>query len=195
MPRTFDSPSTYRASYSLLGRAVRTWVDDRLRGEALFIVTLTALSLGLLLSHYLGWALLKQFLAAHPTWQMVFWGGQLASILVLAGIGLVGVCPAVRVTCSPNAVTLRQGDRSCTLPLSSIEEVALISARRYHRHYRRYAATRIFVSVRPNEVIRLRTDKGPVIVGLSELEAQSALLDHLKAAHTSAPAPVAQAQS
>ncbi len=194
MTRTFRSSRTYHPSYSLLGRAVRAWVGDRLRGEALFIVVLVALSLLVLMSHYLGWALLKPVLTANPSWQALFWGGQVVSVLALAGIGLVGFRPAVRVECRPDTVTLTQGPRTCTLPYASVEAVDRISARRYHRHYRRYAATRFFVGALSDEVLLLRAGDGPVVIGLSEADAQTALFEHLKAACSSSPAPVARAQ-
>jgi hypothetical protein len=188
--RTFESPSSYQPRYSLLGRAIRTWVGDRLRGNALFIVALTALTLALLMSHYLGWALLRPYLAAHPGWQVVFWGVQVGLGLLLAGAGLVGVCPSVQVTCSSDTVTVRQGDRSCTLSATSIDDISVISARRYHRHYRRYAATQAFVSRLPDEAICLRTGEGPVIVALADPADQSALLDRLNRLRAPSPEPV-----
>lgn len=195
MTRTFKSPRSYHPSHSLLGRAVRARVDDRLRGEALFVVAFTSLTLVLLMSHYLGWALLKPVLTANPSLQALFWGGQVASVLALIGIGLVGARPAVRVRCRPEAVVLTQGNQSCTLPYASIDEIDCISARRYHRHYRRYAATQIFVSALPDEVILLRTGDGPVIVALSDPEAQTALVDHLESACSSSLAPMARTQA
>lgn len=193
--RTFESPSSYQPRYSLLGRAIRGWVGDRLQSEAVFIVALTALTLALLMSHYLGWALLKPYLTAHPGWQMVFWGAQVGSGLLLAGIGLVGVCPSVQVRCSSDTVTVRQGDRSRTLSPASIDDVSLVSARRYHRHYRRYAATQVFVSHLPDEVVCLRTDDGPVIVALADPADQSALLDRLHELRAPSPEPVARPQT
>ncbi len=195
MTHAFESPRSYHPSYSVLGRAVRAWVGDRLRGEALYLVALTGLTLVLLMSHYLGWALLKSTLLANPSWQAVFWGGQVGSVLVLIGIGLVGFRPAVRVECHSDRVELTQGDRSCTLSHSSIRELASISARRYHRHYRRYAATQVFASDFPDEVLLLRTEDGPVIVALSDPEAQAALFDRLEALRSPSPTPVAQART
>ncbi|MFB6271376.1 MAG: hypothetical protein ABEL51_00635 [Salinibacter sp.] len=189
MPRTFTSPSAYHPSYSLLGRAVRAWIDDRLRGEALYIVVLTGLTLVLLMSHYLGWALLKPVLTEHPFWQRLFWIGQGTSVLVLLGLGLVGFRPAVRVRCGPETITLRQGDRVCRVDYTALTDVSTLSARRYHRHYRRYAATRIFLSAVPDEVICLHTEEGPVIVALSDPDAQTAVLDHLASVRSSFPEP------
>ncbi len=190
--RTFRSPRTYHPSYSLLGRAVRAWVGDRLRGEALFIVVLAGLTLAVLMAHYLGWALLQPMLATQPSWQILFWGGQVLSGVVLAGVGLVGFRPAVRVECGPATVTLTQGACRHTVPYASVGAISVVSARRYHRHHRRYAATRIFVSRIPQEVLLLRTDEGPVVVALGDAEAQAALFEHLEAACSSSPAPVAQ---
>jgi len=189
--RTFQSPRSYHPSASVLGRIIRGWTGDRLRGEALYLVTLTGLILALLMTHYLGWALLKPTLTAHPTWQAAFWGGQVASVLVLLGLGLIGFRPPVRVTCRPETVTIQQGDRSCTLAPSTIEDTTLLSARTYHRHYRRYARTRVFISSMPDEVLCLHTDDGPVIIALSSQDAHTALLDHLRPLCDTTPAPEA----
>lgn len=178
--RTFSAPRSFHPSSSLLGRAVRAWTGDRLRGEALFLVLITGLGLALLMTHFLGWALLKPVLSESPRWQMLFWGGQVVSVLALAGIGLVGFRPPVRVRCTPDALALTQGDQSCTLFYASISEVDTVSAQQYHRHYRRHAAARIFVSRLPDEVILLRTPEEPVLVGLPDAEAQAALLDLLR---------------
>lgn len=188
MTRTFEAPRTYRPSASILGRAIRAWTNDRLQGEALYLVMITSLTLVLLLVHYLSWALLNPVLTAHPAWKTIFWGAQAVSILALVGLGLVGFRPAVRVTCSPDAVRIQQGNRTCTLTPSDIEDVALISARRYHRHYRRYAATHVFISTIPEQMLCVRTHDGPVVVAIPDPDAQAALLDHLETL-TFSPAP------
>jgi hypothetical protein len=189
--RTFEAPWSYRPSASLLGRAIRAWTKDRLRGEAFYLVTIVGLFLGLLMAHYLGWALLSSTIDAHPTGQTIFWGAQVGSVLVLAAVGLVGFRPAVRVMCRPGALTIQQGDRTRTLSPSEVDGAALIPARRYHRHYRRYAATQVFVSAMSEQVLCIRTNDGPVIVALPEPDAQTALLNHLEALTASPPATVA----
>lgn len=191
MTPTFRSPRTYHPSYSLLGRAVRAWATDRLRGEALFIVSFSGLCLGVLLAHYLGWALLEPLLAAHPSWQTMFWGGQLVSLLGLVGVGLVGSRPEVQVECRRTAVVFQQGARRCRVPYADVHGAERISARRYHRHHRRYAATRVFVSVLPEEVLLVRTETGPIVVALPDPEAQTTLQDHLTPAAAPRPAPEA----
>jgi hypothetical protein len=146
------------------------------------------------MGHYLGWALLKSLFANRPSWQLWVWGGQVISVLLLAGLGLIGFRPAVRVTCTSDAVELRQGSRFQTIPHSSIATVDTISTVRFHRHYRRYAATQVFVAELSGDVICLDTEEGPVIVSFSDSGTQAALLDRLQAEHSPTRAPVARAQ-
>lgn len=178
----FHSPRAFDPSYSLLGRAIRAWTDDRLRGEALYIVVLTGLGLGLLMSHYLSWTLLQPLFVAQPSWQTVFWTVQALSVLVLGCAGLVGFRPCVTVSWTSSALTLEQGPRSHVVAHSDIEHVETISAHDFHRHYRRYAATILFVSQVPDELLLLRTPRGPIVVALPNPEAQAALRLHLDTA-------------
>lgn len=178
MRRTFSSPAAYHPSYSVLGRAIRSRVDDRLRGEALFIVVLAGLILILLAGHYLSWVFLEPLLADHPTWEGWFWGGQVITALAWAALGLVGVRPGVQVICTDDVIEVTQGSSTLKIPRSSLSNVDRISSTRYYRHYRRYAATRVFVSQCPDQVLLLRTETGPVIVALPK-ETQTALFDHL----------------
>ncbi len=195
MTRTFQSPWSYDPSYSLLGRLFRYWTGDRLRGEALYIVALTGLALVLLMSHYLGWALLKPVLIEKPSWQILFWAGQLASVVILGAIGLLGVRPGVTVACTPAGLELEQGSRSRTVAHDAIEEIDTVSATTYHRHYRRYAATDVFAAGMQEEVILLRTPGGPVAVALADADEQAALRAHLDTGEVQEPEPVPQPQS
>jgi len=183
---TFRSPRTFDPRYSLLGRAVRAWTGDRLRGEALYVVAVTGLALALLMSHYLGWALLQPVLTTSPSGETLFWAGQLVSVLAWAGLGLVGVRPAVTVTCTSAGLALKQGRRSRQIPYDALETVEVTTATTYHRHYRRYAATAVFVGALRDEVLLLRTDRGPVVVGLADPDDQEALQAHVETAGTDA---------
>lgn len=187
MTSSFQSPSSFDPSYSLLGRAFRYGTGDRLRGEALYIVALTGLAVVLLMTHYLGWALLQPVLANDPSGQMLFWAGQLASAVVWGMVGLVGIRPGVTVSCSASAVKLHQGGRTYVVPYDGLDHVDSISATTYHRHYRRYAATKVFVSQVPDELLLLRTPHGPVVVGLSDPDDRDALRHHLETTTIEAP--------
>lgn len=184
MTRTFRSARCYDPSYSLLGRALRRWTGDRLRGEALFLVALTGLALILLMAHYLGWALLQSYLAADASRQLLFWGGQLASVAVWSAVGLIGFRPGVTVTCTTRALQLEQDGHTRTVPYDSIEEASVISATRYHRHDRRYAATTVFVARLTDRVLLLRTERGAVAVGLTPAEAHAELKAHIESSRT-----------
>lgn len=182
MTPTFQSQSSFDPSYSLLGRAFRYGIGDRLRGEALYIVAVTGLALVLLMTHYLGWALLQPVFTDHPSWQLLFWAGQLASAVIWGVVGLVGLRPGVTVSCTSSTVKLHQGGRTYTVPYDGLDRVVPISATTYHRHYRRYAATKIFVSRVPDELLLLRTPDGPVVVGLPDADDRAALKRHLETA-------------
>ena len=195
MPRTFQSPRSYDPSYSLLGRLFRSWTGDRLRGEAFFIVALTGLALILLMAHYLGWALLKPVLTENPSWQVLFWAGQLASVAILGAVGLLGIRPDVTVTCSAGDLDLEQGAKTLSVPYDDIESIETVPAIRYHRHYRRYAATQVFVGGIGEAVLLLRTPNGPVAIALADPDEQAALRAHLDAMKADAPEPVPQPSS
>lgn len=182
--RRFRSPRCYDPSHSLLGRAFRRWTRDRLRGEALFLVALTALALLLLMVHYLGWALLHSYFAEQPSRQALFWVGQLAMAGVWGGVGLLGFRPAVTATCTAKALRLEQGHRTRTIPYDAIEEASVIPAPRYHQHYRRYAVTSIFIGRLSDVVLLLRTERGPVVVGLPTAEAHDELKTHVERSRT-----------
>lgn len=171
-----------------MGRAFRAWTDDRLQGEALYIVTLTGVALLLVMSHYLGWALLRPVLSASASWQVLFWTGQVASVLLWVGIGLVGRRPAVTVQCTPTTLEVEQGARARTIRYEAVDSIAKISARQYHRHYRRYAATQVFAGSLADEVLLLRTAQGPVVIALPESDEQESLRSEIRSATEPVPA-------
>lgn len=194
--RTFRAPQVFDPSYSLMGRAFRAWTDDHLQGEALYIVTLTGIALFLLMSHYLGWALLRPVLSASASWKVLFWTGQGAFVLLWIGIGLVGRRPAVTVECTSGTLEIEQGERTHTIRYEAVDSIASISARQYHRHYRRYAATRVFAGSLADEVLLLRTAQGPVVIALPESDEQESLRWEIKSATEPVPSTaVAQPSS
>lgn len=195
MTTTFHAPRSFHPAYSLLGRTARAWTGNRLQGEALFIVSLTGLALALLMSHYLGWALLQPTLAADPALQTYFWAGQVALVAVLSSVGLVGFCPELTITCGSTALEIEQGAVSETVRYDEIETVESISATTYHRHYRRYAATRIFQSQLVDEMVLLRTTSGPLVIALPDPNDRKALRAHLMTVDLDVAEPVPQPQS
>lgn len=181
LTRTFRSSRTFHPSYSLLGRAFRRWMGDRLRSEALFIVTVSGLVLGLLMLHYLGWALLQPVMKGPQgeDWQIGFWIGQLVSVGLVTGLGLIGFRPALHVSADADTLTLEQGSAALRLDRDRIEEVRTIPATTYHQHYRHYRRTRVFAGRPATDVLLLVTPDGPVIVALESLTDLMHLYEHL----------------
>lgn len=177
LTRTFRSPRTFSFSHSLLGRAIRHVTGDPLRGEALYILTITTLVLGVLMAHYLGWALLQPTIQASDTtsWELTFWFAQVGSVVVLFLIGGIGFRPPVSATVDSEKqlLSLQQGSDELTLSLTEVDDVSIISARLFHLHYRHYAATRQFIGDLHDEVVILRTGHGPVIIAISDEDAGS----------------------
>lgn len=153
-------PPAYHPASSLLGRLVRRWAADDRQAESLYVV---AVALVLVTAALLGpWV-----------WMRYGAGGAPGSVVMLGIAGLLGGgCllgwrPAVRVHVRAEALEIRRGTEVLVLPYERIHAAERISAAAYHRHWRRYAATRVFVNRLPAELLLLRTAHGPVVLGLA----------------------------
>lgn len=185
LPRVFSASRRFHPGYSLLGRWLRRRTGDRRRAEALHVLVLTGLALVLLLLHYLSGALLHDYFAAPPSAVWTYRLGLAGLTGLILATGVVGFRPALTVTCDAEALRLAQGDRTLTLPYARLASVERVTARRFHRHERRYAATRPFIGVLQDEVLLLRpTRGGPVAIGLPS-DDLDALYDHLETASAS----------
>ena len=180
--QTFRVARRFHAGHSVLGRALRRSTGDRRYAEALQILILTAFGLGVLLFHYLSWTLLPA--EASPAVQGGLALVEIGLVMGGAGLGVVGVQPALTVTVDAAAqtLTLRQGPRQLALPMDAIDAVGRRPARAFHRHERRYAATRVFIGRWHDAVVLLRTARGPVAIGLATPADQAALIRHLETA-------------
>lgn len=168
MNRTFYVPRRFHPAYSLLGRWLQRRLGDARRAEAVYLILLTGLLLALLLGNYLAWAVLEPAVTAAPTGPtaVAFWAAQIAGLGLCMLLGFVGYRPRVAVTVQDHALHLEQGARSLVLPFHTVTAVRTVSAGCFHRHYARYAATQVFVSRLPDEVLLFETGEAPVIVGL-----------------------------
>lgn len=161
---------------------MRRAAGDRRRAEALLIAALVGGLLLLAGGQSVAWLLLRETIEQQPRGSVtvLFWLGQLGAALGFVLLGLVGFQPPITVTCTPNGMMLRQGDRALALPYPTIASAATVSALAFHRHWRRYAATHVFVNRIPDELLLLRTTAGPVVLGLAPAD-QTALVEHLEA--------------
>lgn len=191
--RTFHAPRRFHPGYSWLGRWLRRTTDRR-QGEALHILIVTGLALVLLLVHYLSWTLLYEQFEAVPATEQIYWLSQLGLLGATAALCLVGVRPALAVTTRPDVLHLEQGNHTLTVPHAAITSIQVITARRFHRHERRYAATHVFIGTMGDTVLLLRrAEGGPVVIGLPP-STQNALRARLETIPTdSMEAPAAAA--
>lgn len=146
---------------------------------------LSGLALTLLLAQYLAWALLQPAIETAPdgSTALTFWVGQVGMFALIVGACVVGFKPAITVTADEDALRLQQQDRTLALPYDAIDEVTTITALRYHRHWRRYAATHAFVNHPQEDLLLLHTDEGPVVLGLPP-DDHEVLFDHLASHRT-----------
>lgn len=179
--RTFHAPRRFHPGYSWLGRWLRRRTDRR-QGEALHILIVTTLALVLLLAHYVSWTLLYEQFARSPSLEWVYWSSQLGLLGVIGAICFAGMRPALTVTCSPQSLVLEQGTHTCSIPYDAITSVQSITAQRFHRHERRYAATDVFIGALQDDVMLLcLMDGGLIAIGLPS-EDLNALQDRLETA-------------
>lgn len=160
IPRRFHPP------HSLLGRWLQRRLGDARQAEAVYYLVLTGIALGLVLLQYLTWAVFEAPIRGNPSLARAYGLGTFAVLGVVVGTCLVGWKPPIRVRVAGRALLIRQGRRLVRVPLQTIETVACIPALRYHRHERRYAATRSFVNRLEPELLLIRTCGGPVVLSL-----------------------------
>lgn len=174
-------PARFHPAYSLLGRWMQRRLGDARRAEALFLVALSMIVLGLVLAQFLAWLWLQSAILADPTGPvaMAFWLGQVGGLMLCLFTCVVGFTPAVGVTMAATGLCLRRGSRERILPYAEITSVESITALRYYRHYGRYAATDAFVNRLTPDVLLLHTPGGPVALGLPPKD-HDALRRHLE---------------
>ena len=156
-------------------------LGDARRGEALFLVALSMIAIGLLLAQFLAWMWFQSAILADPTGPtaIAFWLSQVGALMLCLFTCVVGFTPTVVITMTPTALHLRRGKHERMLRYDEITSVASLSARRYYQHFGRYAATDAFVNRLTPEVLLLHTLDGPVGLGLPS-EHHDAVRHHLE---------------
>jgi hypothetical protein len=158
-----SAPPAFHPVSSLLGRALRRRAADARQAEGLYVVAAALVLVGGVLLGQWGWMLGR----AHP----VAYG-------VAAGLGwaVIGAAcfggwrPRLHVRVGGGALHIARGAEALVVPLGEVERAERIAAAEYHRHWARYAATRAFVNRLGDEVLLLRTARGPVVLGLGPSE-------------------------
>lgn len=153
-------------------------VPDVRRAEAYTIIMLALLALSLLLANYVAWGLLEARILADPEGPIAlwFWAGQVAAVVVAVGVAVIGFKPAIEVVCGADGIAIETKKQPLNIARADIQSFETISATLFHRHYRRYAATHIFVNHIPETLLLLHTTQGPVVLGLSDHDLSACIL-------------------
>lgn len=153
-------------------------VGDARRAEAYYIITLTFLALVLLLANYVAWALLETRILADPEGPVAlwFWTGQVGAVLLVILGAVIGFKPEVRIVCGDGGMDVQAEGKHLQVTRTNIQSFETISATVFHRHYRRYAATHVFVNRMPETLLLLHTTHGPLVIGFSESDLAACIM-------------------
>ena len=163
VPLRFVIPRSLYPPASLLGRLVRRGARDARQAESLYVVTAAlVLCLATLSSQWgwIGWG-------TDPDTAVAYFVAQVVGGVLLVGTCLLGWRPRVVVAAHERKLDVQQGAEALSLHYGQVASAERITAEAYHRHWRRYAATRAFVGRLPEELLLLRTEAGPVVLGLA----------------------------
>ncbi len=161
-------PPRFHPAHSLLGGGIRRFVRDPRQAEALFLLSLSAIALALILTNFLAWTWLRPAVLGDPrsSITLVFWTGQITGVLLFVLTCVVGFAPAAVIKPGDTHLILRQGRRTAALPYASITQVVSVSALCYYRQYRPYAATQSFLNRVTPDVMIVWADGVPYAIGL-----------------------------
>ncbi len=156
-------------AYAPLGRLIRRHEQDVRRAENHLILVITALLMVLMFANQIAWAFVKDPILAEPEGPvaMVFWLSQLGFLLGFILGCVIGFKPALTITCGAQAVHIQEESTETVIPYNEIELVRTITSLTFHRHFRKYRQTRVFVNLIEDELILLETTRGPVILGIA----------------------------
>lgn len=154
---------------SLLGRWVRRKTADHWQAQAYFILVSMSLLVVLVIANFAAWGIVGRSIMATPdgATALAFWWSQVAAFGGWALVSLVGWAPGVHVEVTEAGLVVTQGTRTRTMPHWTIERAKVISAVRYHRHYRRYAETTSFVGILPAQLLLVESEAYCWVLGLT----------------------------
>ncbi len=175
MPSKLIIPRRFHSGYSLLGLAIRKRIEDKSYAEGLYILVLAAILIGAVLAFYLGWALLQPVIQTDQD-AFVFACTQVGVAIVIFVTCVWGYKPAVEVAYAADALVIKQGPVSHRISRNAVRSISKLSFLDFHRHYRKYRQTLVFSNRSADPLMLIRTDDGPVVLGLPEQKWESVRL-------------------
>lgn len=167
MPSILTIPRRFHTGYSLLGKAVRKRIGDRLYAEGMYILILAAILICAVLAFYLGWALLQPVIQTEQD-AFIFACAQAFVAMFIFMTCIWGYKPALQIEYSSEALVIKHGDLARRISAGSVRSCSPLSALDYHRHFRKYGQTLFFSNRSSDHLMLIRTDDGPVVLGLPE---------------------------
>ena len=159
LPMYASAPPVFHPPSSPLGRAVRRYAGDERQAEGLYAVAAALVLVAAVLVGQGVWLVLEAAPLTYGIASVLGWG-------LVAAVCFAGWRPRLRVWADGGALRIGRGRESLVLPLAAVESAERVPAADYHRHWRHYAATRAFINRLGAEVLLLRTERGPVVLGL-----------------------------
>jgi hypothetical protein len=182
----------------VLGGLCQRHAGHAWHGETLYLATLVALALALLLAHMGTWSLWGAALEADPTGPLALRVGlaHVAALALALALAVAGRRPALAVRCDDDArvLRLRQGARHLEVPYDAVVRAEALTPLHFHRVERRCRGVRVFrggLSDAPLLRLTLAPSVGgdglagtpaPVVVGLDTAADVEALRRHLERA-------------
>ena len=179
------APPAFHPASSPLGRALRRRSADARQAEGLYVVAAALVVVGAALLGQWGWIRWSAAPLAYGTALGAAW-------LLVGAACFAGWRPRLHVRAHAGRLEIQRGAEGLGLAYAQVEAVERITAEAFHRHWRRYAATRAFVNRLPRELLLLRTEHGPVVLGLPPAEL-ARLESHLAGHLDAAPLPLVRA--
>lgn len=154
---------------SLLGRWVRRKAGDPWQAQAYLILVSISLLVALVIANFIAWGIVGASITADPDGPtaLAFWWSQVAAFGGWSVVTLVGWAPGVAVEVNEARLAVTQGEHTFTMPRWTVEHVEVISAKAYHRHYRRYAGTTSFVGALPPQLLLVESEAYCWVLGLA----------------------------
>lgn len=190
----FGIRGAWRPARSLLGRWIRAHSADERQAESTYVVVVVTATIGLVLLHILAWAFFGPPSGGDALRTFVIVEVVLGAAIALTTI--VGWAPAITVRAGETGLDIVVGypavlrhpaaapedgethparstvessgldGNGLFIPYAAIDGASRVGARTFHRHYRRYAETRVFVNRIEDDLLLLQWNGVPVVIGL-----------------------------
>ena len=161
---------TYDARYSSLAQWVSLWIPDRRQAEGYFILALASLLVGYVILNYVGWAFVEPYLLTDRsgTAPYLFFAIQSSLGLLFLSVSFWGVRPSLHVTLEDGVFQIKQGQKTVIFGDEDIQEMTRVDPMEVHRHYSRFAKTKIFTTDPTQTYLFIRLAQEVVLVGAGE---------------------------